>query len=209
MRLPLLVPLLLTLTACHAKFKKYAPTLGSVKVQVLTTGGPFVELGKVDNSNGSLVGGIVNVVQTVKSADLVPRIEAAVQVPQVNGALQDGLITTLGSGPPFGSAPDAAPLLQLEVESYGLYVPYLGAPGQFTYTALATVYTGDGKRIYHHRLTCSTGVGDPSTAAVVLGTVNNVRQIDKMTDPEINQAFVDTARWCGQLFVTQMRKHAG
>ena len=32
---------------CHAKFKKHAPTLGSVNTQVLITGGPYVELGKV------------------------------------------------------------------------------------------------------------------------------------------------------------------
>lgn len=209
MRTALLLATLLAITGCHAKFKKYASTLGTVKVQVINTGGPYVELGKVHDPDAGLVGAAINVVQTVKGMDLAPRIAAAVQVPQVNDALVGGLVTTIGSGPPFGVAPESASLLQIEMESYGLYVPYLGAPGQFTYTALATVYKQDGERIYRNRLTCTAGVGDPDVAAVVFSVVNNVAQIDQMTDEQINQVFVETARYCGQLFVTQMRKHAG
>lgn len=206
----LLLPLLLlTVGGCHAKFKKYASTLGTVKVQVINTGGPYVELGKVQDPDAGLVGAAINVVQTVRGMDITPRIAAAVQTPQVNDALTSGLVNTIGSGPPFGISPDSPSLLQLEIESYGLYVPYLGAPGEFTYTALATVYKQDGERIYRNRLTCTAGVGNPETAAVVLGVVNNTKQLDQMTDAEINQVFVDTARWCGSLFVTKMRKHAG
>ncbi len=206
----LLVPLLLlTLTGCHAKFKKYASTLGTVKVQVINTGGPYVELGKVHDPDAGLVGAAINVVQTARGIDLAPRIAAAVQTPQVNDAMVGSLVTTIGSGPPFGVAPDSASLLQLEILSYGLYVPYLGAPGEFTYTAMATVYKQDGERIYRNTLTCTAGVGDPSTAAVVLSLVNNVKQIDQMTDAQINEVFVETARYCGTQFVTKMRKHAG
>ena len=88
-------------------------------------------------------------------------------------------------------------------------VPYLGATGSFTYTARARIYTADGERVYRKRLTCSTDVGDPSTAAVVFSAVNNVKQLKEMTDTEIDQTFADVARYCGTKFVTKIRKHAG
>lgn len=204
--LPLVMVLLL---GCHAKFKKYASTLGTVKVQVVNTGGPYVQLGKVYTDQPNLLTDVVNIVQDVRGLDLTTRIARAVQVAEVNDALASGYIETMGSGPPFGTAPDAQALLQLEVESYGMYVPYLGAPGQFTYTARAVVYKADGERIYRHRMTCTAGVGDPNLAAVVLGAVNNAKQLDKLSDPEINAIFLDTARWCGSRFVLMMRQHAG
>ncbi len=204
--LPLLI---LLLTGCHAKFKKYASTLGTVRVQVVNTGGPYVELGKVYSQQPNLLTDVVNIVQEVRSLDLTNRIAAAVQVAAVNDALAAGYIETMGGGPPFGTSPESQALLQLEVESYGMYVPYLGAPGQFTYTARAVVYKADGERIYRKRLTCSAGVGDPNLAAVVLGAVNNAKQLDTLSDADINAIFVDTARWCGSRFVLTMRQHAG
>lgn len=205
-----LVPLLLVLlTGCHAKFKKYAPTLGEVKIQVVNTGGPYVQLGKVYTEQPNLLADVVNVVQDVRSLGLTDRIARAVQVASVNEALAAGYVETMGSGPPFGTSPDAKALLQLEVESYGMYVPYLGAPGEFTYTARAVVYKADGERIYRKRLTCTAGVGDPNLAAVVLGAVNNAKQLEQLTDEQINAIFVDTARWCGSRFVLKMRQHAG
>ena len=52
-------------------------------------------------------------------------------------------------------------------------------------------------------------MGDPNLAAVVLGAVNNAKQLDTLSDADINAIFVDTARWCGSRYVLTMRQHAG
>ena len=93
--------------------------------------------------------------------------------------------------------------------SYGLYVPYIGAPGEFTYTVRARMYRDNGERVYKKTLTCEVGAGSPGAGEMVLGVVNNIRELEEMTDAEINQAFADMAHYCGVRFVTKMRKHAG
>ena len=204
--------LLLPLAACHPIFKREAPTLGAVRPQVVLTGGPYVQLGHVENPNGAvgLVGTVVNIVQDVKSVNLAERVERAVQIPDVNAAFVDSLVKTLGEGPPFGTTTDPkAPLLQLEVQSYGLEVPYLGAPGEFVYNLRARIYKPDGKRVYVAYFNCAIGAGDPSVPEVVFGVVNNVQTINDMTDAELNQSFLTIADYCGQQVVLKMRKHAG
>ena len=55
-------------------------------------------------------------------------------------------------------------------------------------------------------------LGDANSAAVaaqVFSTVNNVKQLNEMTDAEINDTFVAMSNYCGSLFVTKMRRHAG
>lgn len=213
MRFPSLFLALALLTGCHAKFKKYASTVGTAHIQVMNTGGPFVQLGYVqtssDNGLAQLAAAVVNTVQAVKGIELSDRVAQAVQVGDVNQALTTGIVENLGSGPPFGTDPNAPALLQLEMLSYGLFVPSLGAAGQFTYDVKIRVYTAAGKQIYKHRETCSTAAGDPEAVAVVLGVVNNVKELNEMSDAQINQAFVDVSRWCGMQIVTKMRKHAG
>ncbi len=198
---------LLTAAGCHAKFKKHAGTLGDVKVKTITTGGPQVVLGKV--SEPGLVGQIVNVAQTIKEVNQTARIAKAVKIDNVNDAMQQGVIDTIGSGPPFAATPDSANLLQLDVLSYGLVVPTIGDPGTFNYKVRARIYDASGDRVYSSRLTCSTGVGDPSATEVVLGVVNNVRELKDMKDRKINKSFMSIAEYCGGYFVTRMRKHAG
>lgn len=216
MKPPLLVLLLGTavLGGCHAKFKKEAPNLGAVRTQVIITGGPYVQLGMVDNATGNTAADVlatgVNLYQGVKGLEVSSRIQEAVDVDKVNYAFQEGIAETLRQGPPFAYTDDPnAPVLQLELESYGLYVPYLGAPGEFTYDMRVRIYKQDGDRVYKSRVDCSTGAGAPEDVAVVLGTVNNVKQIKEMTDEQIQQSFDAIAKWCGAQLVAKMRKHAG
>lgn len=211
---------LLPLTGCHAKFKKAVPTIDDINVQVITTGGPYVELGKVwgtpDTGNSAVNAALgiaavaVNVAQTINEVDQTQRIYDAVDIDSVNGAVVDGLADTLGSGPPFAfTAEDADATLQLEVLSYGLYVPYIGAPGEFTYDLRARMYKADGERVYKTRMSCEVGAGDPQASEVVLGVVNNIRQLEELTDAQINDAFATLAYYCGEKFLVKMRKHAG
>jgi len=212
--LNLTVLALFAATGCHAKFKKEAPTLGAVRVQVVMTGGPEVNLGKMydyDDKGSALISSVVNVVQSVKEIDQTKRIAQAVEIGKVNAAMKQGLGETLGGGPPFAySDQEIAPAtLQLEVMSYGLSVPYLGAPGEFTYDIRARIYKANGDRVYKARMNCTVGAGDPSAAAVVLGVVNNVKQLKEMTNAQIQETFEVTANYCGQQWVRKMRKHAG
>lgn len=210
-------------TGCHAKFKKAVPTIDDINVQVVTTGGPYVELGKVwgtpetNNPTANLLMDVaavaVNVSQEIKAIDHTTRIYNAVDIQGVNAAMTQGLGETLGGGPPFayGSSTDTDATLQLEVLSYGLYVPYIGAPGEFTYTVRARMYRNDGTgdRVYSKTLTCEVGAGDPTAGEMVLGVVNNIRELNEMSDEEINQSFADMAYYCGTEFVVKMRRHAG
>ncbi len=206
---------------CHARFKKAVPTIDDINVQVVTTGGPYVELGKVwgtpetNNPTANLLMDIaavaVNVSQEIKAIDQTTRIYNAVDIQGVNSAMTEGLGHTLGGGPPFAysSASDTDATLQLEVLSYGLYVPYIGAPGEFTYTVRARMYRDNGERVYKKTLTCEVGAGDPEAGEMVLGVVNNIRELNEMSDDEINSAFADMAYYCGTKFVVKMRRHAG
>lgn len=196
------------LTGCHAKFKEAAPTLGAVQTEVYTVGSPFVSLGH--SSDESVVGAVINVVQTVRSVSQTERIAGAVNVEQVNAEFERSLAAALGDGPPFGwTESKDAPLLQLEVTAWGLEVPYLGAPGYFTYSMNVRIYQPDGERVYSSYITCDVNAGSPDLTAEVLGVVNNVKQLNDMTDGQINDAFLTVARWCGQDLVLQMRRHAG
>jgi hypothetical protein len=219
MRASLLMIMALSI-GCHAKFKRAAPYIDDINVQVITTGGPYVQLGQVwsspdsGNPNVNLVGEIaaaaINITQEIRSIDQTDRIYNAVDIHDVNASMTAGLAETLGGGPPFGyTEGDADATLQIEVLSYGINVPYLGAPGEFTYSARARMFDVAGQQVYRKNLTCTVGLGDPAAAAMVFGTVNNVRQLNEMSDAEINDAFRNAAAYCGQRFVLKMRQHAG
>ncbi len=203
------------LSSCHAKFKKHAGTLGEVRVQTVLTGGPYVNLGKMytDSDDPALLqvaAAVVNTVQVVNEIDQTQRIYGAVHVSEVNRALDAGLAQTLADGPPFAytDATDAPALLQIEVQSYGLNVPWLGAPGEFTYSLRMRIYKADGERVYNAWHTCEAGAGTPSVPEVVFSAVNNVRQLNEMSDADIHAAFETIAFWCGQEVVLKMRRHA-
>jgi hypothetical protein len=157
-----------------------------------------------------LVGAVINTVQTVKSIEQTDRIAKAVNAEAVSHALVDGVRDTLGSGPPFAYTDDpSAPLMQIGVQSYGLMVPYLGAPGVFTYNLEVDIYTKEGKHIYHNQVDCIADAASDDPVEEVLSIVDNVAKLDAMSDAEINDAFVAIGRWCGAQLVTTMRRHAG
>ena len=194
-------------SGCHARFKKAAAGLGEVRPQLVMTGGPAVRLGHVVDDG--LVGAIVNIAQDVKGAEVAQRIANNVDVEGVNEAFRAGLADTLGAGPPFGLTEDkTAPVMQVEILSYGLDVPQLGAPGSFTYTIRVGIYEPDGRRVYKTVRSCSTGVGNPSPTAQALLVVNNVKQLDEMSNKALQSAFESAGYYCGMELVTKMRKHA-
>ncbi|MEL6345373.1 MAG: hypothetical protein AAFV53_19860 [Myxococcota bacterium] len=208
-------------TGCHGKFKRAAPYLDTATVQTVTTGGPYVDLGNIyvvpgtGSEQGDLLVSIaataVNISQDVKSINQTERIAQAVDLNGINTSMTEGLAHGLAGGPPFayvGPGGEADATLQMEVLSYGLFVPALGAPGEFTYSVRASVFDNSGDRVYRNTMTCTVGAGNPDAAAVVFGVVNNVKQLERMTDDEINEAFDNMAYYCGQQFAVTMRRHA-
>lgn len=192
---------------CHAKFKKAAPNLGEVRSQTLVTTGPHVQLGMMHDD--SLVAGVVNIVQAAKTYPVADRLAEAVEIEGVNEAFTSGLADSLGAGPPFAYTNDeGAPLLQVEVLSYGLQVPALGKPGVFTYDLRAKIYQPDGEQVYKTRLSCATGVGTPDAGAEWFLAINNIQQLEEMTDSEVQQAFEWAGKACGAALVEKMRRHA-
>ena len=216
--------LLLALLGCHAKFKKNAPDLHQVRVQIITSGGPYVALGRLDTDAyvppdahvapeaEMAAEAAVDIVQTINEIDLAGDLANRVDPAQLSETMTQGLLETIQNGPPFAltTDPQVTHTLQIEVTSYGLTVPHLGAPGQFTFDVQARLYRGDtGKRVYSTSLSCDAAAGDPEAAEVAFSVVNNVRELDEMSDEQLQAAFNDMAYYCGTYFATQMRKHAG
>ena len=216
--------LLLALLGCHAKFKRNAPDLHQVRVQIVMSGPPYVTLGRLDSDAyvppGSYVPAelkmaaeaAVDVVQTVNEVDLAEDLARRVDPAQLSQTMTQGLLETIQNGPPFEltTDPQVKHTLQIEVKSYGLTVPHLGAPGQFTFDVEARLYRGDtGKRVYSTSLSCDSAAGDPDAAEVAFSAVNNVEELKEMSDEQLQGAFNDMAYYCGKHFATRMRKHAG
>jgi hypothetical protein len=206
--------LLALTTGCHARFKKAAPGLDEVQLQVVTTGYAKADLAAVPMGTGNDVVDaallVANIGQEVRGWEQAARIGEAVEVEAVNAQLVAGITETLAAGTPFGiGTAKGGPLLQIELMEYGMDVPYLGAEGRFEYQLKARMYDEDGRRIYKTRLTCDAGMRDPHLPEGALTFANNVRTLERMSDEDINAAFSAVARHCGQQFVVRMRRHAG
>ena len=194
--------LLVLSTGCHAKFKKYAPTLGAVRPEVIDVGGATVQLGDSGNV-------IVDVVNGVRGVDVAKKLARQVDIEQVDAAFLDGLDETLRHGPPFTLTDKKnAPVLQVEVLNYGLFVPEIGAQGQLVYDLRVRIYAKDGERVYSTSLSCATPVTGASAISEVLGTCDNVGNVLDMKKREIQGAFDSAGEECGQALTTLMRKHA-
>lgn len=206
---------LVALSGCHARFKKHASELGEVRLQVLTTTGPSVALGFLDlpetgdpngDATASVIEGVVNAAQTVKSAQLSRELASKVSPHGVNRVFEHAVWDAMSAGPPFRITNNPnAPLLQVEVHDYGLAVPALGAPGEFHYSLRAQIYNASGKRVYNNWLSCSTIMSGSSPALVV----NNAAQLRRMPRMVVQQLFEGTAEVCGHELTRQVRQHAG
>ncbi|MBX2799915.1 MAG: hypothetical protein KTR31_19705 [Myxococcales bacterium] len=226
MRTIALFAALMSLVGCHAKFKREVGNIDDVQLQIITQSGPNAQLGQVyavvdpdpeteeeaaANAVAAVAAGVINVVQAVKEEEVRRKLADAVDIEATNSAMLQGVADTLGGGPPFSVAGSGASdnLLQLEVMSWGLSVPNIGAQGTFTYQVRARVYKADGDRIYSSRMTCEIAAGTPGAGSVALGLVNNVKQIKKMSNEELQTSFSAMAEYCGSVFVAKMRRHAG
>ena len=215
--------LLLALVGCYATFKKNARDLDQVRVQVTISGEPDVNLGKLDQQNQGPVSRVpqsgnmmdaqaMDAEQTADEIDLERNLAHRVAPQPLTEKMTQGLLDTMQNGPPFTltTDPQEKSTLQIDVTSFGLFVPYIGAPGEFVFDVQARLHRGDtGKLVYSTSLRCDTGAGDPAASALALDAVDHVREIEKMSDEELQATFNDMAYYCGTYFATRMRKHAG
>jgi hypothetical protein len=215
---------LLTLLGCHAAFHKNAPDLDQVRVQVVLSGEPDVDLGKFDQQNQGVVSRVpqnaenmmdaqaMEAEQTADEIDLERALARRVTPQPLTEKMTQGMLDTMKDGRPFALTTDAQVqnTLQIDVTSYGLSVPYIGATGEFVFDVEARLTRGDtGKLVYSTSLRCDTEAGDPMASSVALDAVDHVREIEQMSDDELQAAFNDMAYYCGTYVATRMRKHAG
>lgn len=212
-------------TGCHAKFKREVGSLSAVQLEIITQSGPTASLGgvvvladptpesdaeAVVDGVASVAAGIFNISQAVKATQISNRLAEVVDMGRTNSAMLEGVTRTLGNTPfAIVNADQSGDLLQLEVLEWGMQVPSLGVQGSFTYEVRARIYKADGDRIYSSRLSCEIAAGSPGAGSQVLGLVNNVKQIEEMSDEDLQASFEAMAEYCGGVFVTKMRKHAG
>ena len=194
---------------CHTTFRHNAPTIDTLNAQAFTTTAPHVNLGNLYQND--LISMAVNTYQGVQENRAERRIRDGLRPEGVTTALTTSFGDALGSGPPFAytSQPTADATLQMEVLSYGMEVPYIGAQGIFEYRIRVRAYRADGRQVYKARVSCSNAAGAPRDVSVAFGTVNNVRQLEEMSDAQIQTAFDKVAEWCAWEVVRKMRKHAG
>jgi hypothetical protein len=216
--------MLLTLLGCYATFHKNAPDLQQVRVQVVLSGEPDVNLGKFDQQNQGPVSRVpqnaenmmdaqaMEAEQTADEIDLERALAHRVTPEPLTEKMTQGLLDTMQDGQPFAltTDPQVKHTLQIDVTRYGLSVPYIGAPGEFVFDVQARLTRGDtGKLVYSTSLRCDTDAGDPTASSVALDAVDHVREIERMSDEELQAAFDDMAYYCGTYFASRMRKHAG
>lgn len=207
MRRSLLLVVSALLVGCHSTFRRALPDIQTVNAQAFTTTPPHARLGRINDP--TLLSAPINSYQGIQEARVEQRLRDALEPTGVTGSLVSGFGDALGSGPPFAftTRDDADATVQIEVLSYGMEVPWLGAQGVFEYRLRVRAYRSDGRRIYSARATCSNAVGAPRDVAAAFGTVNNTQQLERMSDAQVQSAFDKVAEWCGWEVVRKMRVH--
>ena len=195
--------LLLAVFGCHAALNKSAADLHEVRVQVTMSGEPDVDLGNFDQNNkgpvsqtpssaNAMDAQAMNAERTADEVDLERALAHRVATPPLTERMTQGMLDTMKSGVPFEltTDPSVKHTLQIDVTSYGLHVPYMGAPGEFVFDVKARLTRGDtGKVVYSTSLRCDTEAGDPAASAVAIEAVDHMREIERMSDEELQGAF--------------------
>lgn len=210
------------LVGCHARFKRYAPTLGDVSVQTLVVAGPSVDLGHVapppppqgqpPNVIAEAAAAAANIASDIEAARIAGRLARVVEPPALARELEGTVGNVLGGGPPFAYVPGQGPAggkLEIQITNYGLFVE--GSQPVFRIDLGARIYrAGDGKRVYSHAMSCSSAQGGGAWGpwGQLAGIAAAVALIESMNDNELRGAVLQAAQTCAGNFVSAMRRHA-
>lgn len=206
---------------CHAPFKAALPGIDSVVTEATAREKPFVSLGygnspfmrwdlgvpysavtPVTDPLGvmPLVDLVIEIVEGAHETRLRPLIGDAVAVDDLAPALHASLVEHLDEGAPFTHGDgDRAGRLELEIMRYGMYVPYVGGPGEFQVAVRTKVFDTEGARVYRGRAVC--GVHDAAL-------VKNSAKVLKTLEPDrVHAGVVAAARACGETVVAKLLRH--
>lgn len=204
-----LLPLsVLFLGACHARFKRQAASIGSIRAEVITLSGPSVVTPTLGGND--VVSVAFDLAQTVRAGTIAQAIAAKVDPEQVNQAFHQGLADQLGGGPPFAYDARAGDVIQFELVDWGMEMWGFASPGVFTYELVARGFKADGKRFYRARFRCVTDAGMAGWAEQSpFAGPDNPDRVRNLPPEEVQAIFDATAADCGRKVVARMRYHAG
>ncbi len=216
MRALLLSALLSTLlTGCHAKFRSAAPGIDAVRVQVINTGGPVVDLGRIGSPSDDLLSNLAatafNAAQGMKEVNLTDHIGRSVRPESIEQGIERGIAQELGAGPPFSVRMHGKTdtLLQIETLSYGIRQNIFGGQGRFRYQLRARVYLESGEQVYKKRVRCKVKLSGPDAPAIARGSLGSLSQLGSLAPPQVDTVFAEVAEHCGGVVAEKLRKHAG
>lgn len=206
-RTTLLICIALT-AGCHARFKKAAPAIDNVRIEVVNLGGPSVIL--PTSGSDSAIGAVLDITQAVRAGNIAGHIRDKVDPQQVNQAFADGFADRIGSGPPFGYAPDAGDVLQYELTNWGMRTVSFTAPGVYFYELRVRGYRANGKKFYRSGVHCATDAGTTGWLEMSpFGPDSNPQKIKNLPAERIQAIFDATAKDCASQAISRLRKHAG
>ena len=205
-------------TACHARYKKMAGKIGSVKPVVAAAGAPVVDVDGLGGGNASetaveeVVDAVVGVGLAVKATKVQTRLQRAVDPAEVGAALAKSIVEAPGKGAlPHKLGPKGRHEMAVYLVQYGVGVDAFG-PSIDTTIRVRIDRKRDGKRIYRATTTCSTPLAD-SRALVLPGveqvqTLQSLAVVEAMNREELRDATLRGVESCGQEVVERMVRHA-
>jgi hypothetical protein len=219
-RSTMLAAVLISLTGCHARYKKMAPRIGSVRPVVATPSAPSLNLGSAvapSVGTGTVVGDVVEVVVAAGAVTQGPKAHAklrrAVKPDDVAAALQAALMEAPGEAAvPHAIGSNGKHVMRVEVTDYGIDVSS-GAPEFFTSVSVRIDRKRDGKRIYRASTTCTESIGSmpniPISAVEKLQTLQGLAEVTSLTNKELRAIAMNGIERCGERVVERMVRHAG
>lgn len=200
--------LLLSITGCHARYKRLAPSIDAVRTEVAVNNGPTVTLPYVQGvSQDDPIAAVVNITQAVRSVNTAAHLGRKVDPDQVNDVFQQQFAMELAATP-FRHDPGAGDVLRFELVDWGLEVPTVNSPGVFNYRLRVRGYRADGSKFYRGSVNCVMDAGTSGWIEMTPFGDNNPNRIKNLTAAEVQEIFDATAADCAGWTVDQLRRQA-
>lgn len=206
------------LAGCHPRYKKLAPTIGSVRPAVAQPGAPTLELGPAatPEATGNVVTDVVDAAVAVGTISQAPKahgvLRRAVQPEAVAAALEASLMASpMEAALPHKIGPKGKHVMQVTVNDYGIDVSG-GAPVFFTTVSVRIDRKRDGKRVYRASTTCTEPLTDipdiPLATVQKFQTLQGLSEVAALTPEELEAIALKGIDRCGQRVVERMVRHA-
>ena len=213
-----LLSVLLTTTGCHARYKKMAGRIGSVKPMVADPGLPVVNVDGVNDTNSSdtavegVLDAVVGVGLAVKATKVQARLQRAVTPEDAAAVLHDGILGAPAKGQlPHRIGPKGRHEMEIRLVQYGVGINAFG-PSIDTTVNVRIDRKRDGKRVYRASTTCTERLSDVSR--IVLPGVKQVQAlqaltvVEEMKRAELRDATLRGVERCAHEVVERMVRHA-